>query len=91
MRKRFLLVNLKTGTMDGFYDSHESAKSGLKEFKRRKEFSWVVTEILDEDRNSLNLPDNLFHCTSGSVANEKLLTQYFQKVMANQQDKKEIK
>jgi len=74
----FLLVNLRTGVMDGFYSHRSGAQESLDFFEKElKATGWVLTEILGKDQGKINLPNNLFHATAGSIANEKLVLQMY--------------
>jgi len=64
----WLLINMKTGLMDGIYLSEDMALSSLEYFLiDRQEPDWVLTRIVDP-KGPFNLPDHLFHAT----ANQKV-------------------
>lgn len=72
---RYLLVNMRTGLMDGFYTTQDSAQEVLdwfnSECKHNKE--WLLTLVPKEQGDKFGIPNNLFHRTAGSVANERLI------------------
>lgn len=69
MDKRFLLVNLKTGLMDGIYKSKDGALQSFEYFKSTGEPGWILTEVLESGDQSLAIPDNLFHRTADVARN----------------------
>ncbi len=62
--KRFLIVDLVTGALDGFYNS--KPERGMIEYLNDKypQTNWIITEIVDEGEKKLSLPDSTFHCNA---------------------------
>lgn len=83
MKDHYLLVNLKTGQMDGFYTSKGMAEEVCDIFNEVKGDNWVLTSIEPKYAGKHSLPDNLFHGTSGNFANEVMLLEFFQKQIQN--------
>ena len=60
MKKCFLIIEMNTGAMDGFYFPEELARESLAYL--REEYPWgsfVLTEIQDMTEGT-RLPDNMF-------------------------------
>ncbi len=60
--KKFLLVDLNTGALDGFYSfkPHRDSIEYLND--KYPGTNWVITEIIDQGEKQLLLPDSTFHC-----------------------------
>lgn len=62
----YLVIDLKTGALDGFYFNKKDAESVVSRFEKRyPKGMWVLTEILKSGKNSEGktyyIPENMFH------------------------------
>jgi len=61
---KFLLIDMRTGLMDGLYATHESCLEAIETLEERYQTSfWRVFEMYDDGRdfNGTFPPDHLFH------------------------------
>jgi hypothetical protein len=59
--KNYLIVDLMTGALDGFYLSQKMAEDAYKRHKKRyKNQMWILVEILDMPQNA-QIFDHMFH------------------------------
>lgn len=60
----FLIVDLVTGAMDGFY-SHKPEREMIEYLNDKyPKTNWIITEIVDQGEKQLDLPDSTFHCSA---------------------------
>lgn len=75
----YLLVNIKTGLMDGFYRRRSCAKEVMEYFESEGQSGWFIANVILDPKRPIRIPENLFHRTAGIVANEKVLFEYFRR------------
>jgi len=61
---KFLLIDMRTGLMDGLYATRESCLEAIETLEERYETSfWRIFEMIDDGREFVGTfpPDHLFH------------------------------
>lgn len=67
MRKTnfYLLVNMRSGHMDGFYTRQEHAEQSLTFMNSRcQNREWLMAIVPEDQRKGFGIPNHLFHATA---------------------------
>ena len=67
-QEKYLLLDLHTGAMDGFYIGETGMKREKVEAIKQMDdryygTNWVVVKIIEDANKDLTLPDSTWHCT----------------------------
>jgi hypothetical protein len=62
----YLVIDLKTGALDGFYFNKKDAEAVVSRFEKRyPKGMWALTEVLNSEKNggrkTYYIPENMFH------------------------------
>jgi hypothetical protein len=69
--KHYLIIDLRTGALDGFYMSKEMAEGAFSRHKKRyKNQMWALVEVLDMPKDA-KIFDDMFHTEKLSLKKEE--------------------